>query len=99
MSLRVPPPRAGSTGAAQSNSPATSRSSKGLHHAVDVLPLLVALAEDQHEVAGLGIGQRETDRAAAIVLDEGVARAREPAHDLRPMMLAVGSERGLSLVT
>ena len=54
-----------------------------LDHAVDVLALLVSLAEDEDEIAGLGVGQRAADRAAPVVLDVRVARARESADDLR----------------
>ena len=53
---------------------------EGLDDAADVLALLVALAEDEHEIAVLGIGQGARDGAPAVVLDERLARrARAPS--------------------
>ena len=71
-----------------SSSCATVRSSKGSTTPSDVLALLVALAEDQDEIARLGIGQRQraiarrrscSTRASAGSLEAGQDLARRSA--------------------
>jgi hypothetical protein len=69
-----------------------------LDDASDVLALLVALAEDEDEVAALRIRQGARDRAPALLLHECVGGALDPVR-ICSAISAFDSERGLSLVT
>ena len=64
----------------RSASRATSRSSNGQDRPADLLALLVALAGDHDDVAGLGRLERALDRGAAVRLDLEPVRA----HRRRP---------------
>ena len=78
----------------------TSRSSNGCTVAGDLLAGLVALARDQHDVAGPGAVERLADRRAAGRRSRPPRRPRRAAPASTAARIAAGSSvRGLSSVT
>ncbi len=75
---RAPPSASGITSAPRSASRTTTRSSNGVDDAGDLLALLVTLAGDDHDVAGLG-ERRARVRSRCAGRDRSRRRARCPA--------------------